>query len=72
MSGASESRDDAHFLGLPRPFAWVLGFRHSAVWVGVATGVGYLLVAAAVISQTDLATGASWATVLGDQFTYAL
>lgn len=57
---------------VPRPLAWVLGFKHSAVWLGAAIGAGYLLVAAAVIAAAGRPTGLSWTTLFGDQATYAL
>jgi hypothetical protein len=73
----SEAGHDAVYSVLPRPFAWVMRFEHPAIWLGAATGAGYLLVTAAILAAAGpvavgLVTGVSWADVLAVHVTYAL
>lgn len=41
-------RGDAYAM-LPRPFQWVLAYPRPALWLGAASGLGYLLVASIAV-----------------------
>jgi hypothetical protein len=63
--------DTAAYSALPRIFAWIIGFRHSAVWLGAAVGALYLLIAAAELSRSGLPSSVRWAFIVADALTYA-
>lgn len=68
-----DSGNEAVDSALPRLFAWVVGFEHSVVWLGAATGAGFLLIeASAFLAVGGRPTGLSWADIFVASSTYAL
>jgi hypothetical protein len=67
-----EAGTDSDHSALPRWLAWVVGFRHSAAWLGAATGAAYLLVAAGVLAALGRPTGLGWTDFATVHLTYAL
>lgn len=57
---------------LPRPFVWVLGFAHPALWLGAAVGAVYLLVAAAALLASGLPASLTLRDLVAQQLTYGI